>query len=214
MILRAVKPRNIIDDYTGLANGYDQRWRFFNKPVHDWVMAQWPSSFPDGGSVIETGCGTGEILARIEQQYPYLTLTGVDLSPAMLADARKKLSPAVTLIEHNLESDFLKLSASYDVALSLNVLHHLNNQTAHLQTLHNSIEQNGTVFLCDFAINTPLLWSIEKLWRYFHPVHYRAFSCSNLQQRIKDCGFEIKAHDILKPDHFWRLQIYRLEKLS
>ena len=48
--------------------------------------------------VLEVGCGTGHNLVRLRQHFPGARLTGLDLSEAMLARARRKLAgttPAV-----------------------------------------------------------------------------------------------------------------------
>ncbi|MEE9264757.1 MAG: class I SAM-dependent methyltransferase [Vicinamibacteria bacterium] len=42
--------------------------------------------------VLEVGCGTGRNLPRLTELYPEANLTGVDLSPDMLAKAERTLS--------------------------------------------------------------------------------------------------------------------------
>lgn len=43
---------------------------------------------PPGGSVLEVGCGTGRNLIAVAERYPDAALYGVDISEAMLAQAR------------------------------------------------------------------------------------------------------------------------------
>ncbi len=47
---------------------------------------------PDGGSVLEVGCGTGRNLALIRKHYPDARLFGFDISAEMLISAEAKLS--------------------------------------------------------------------------------------------------------------------------
>ena len=42
--------------------------------------------------ILEIGCGTGENLLRLARQFPEATVTGLDLSADMLAQARRKLN--------------------------------------------------------------------------------------------------------------------------
>ncbi len=42
--------------------------------------------------ILEVGCGTGENLLRLAGQFPNAALTGLDLSPDMLARAQRKLA--------------------------------------------------------------------------------------------------------------------------
>ena len=51
------------------------------------------------GSILEIGCGTGRNLARLARRFPQARLTGLDLSPAMLARARRGLEPFGERIE-------------------------------------------------------------------------------------------------------------------
>ncbi|KQV38569.1 MULTISPECIES: class I SAM-dependent methyltransferase [unclassified Rhizobium] len=46
---------------------------------------------PDGGSVLEIGCGTGRNLALIARRFPGCRLHGLDISAEMLASAEAKL---------------------------------------------------------------------------------------------------------------------------
>lgn len=49
---------------------------------------------PEGGSVLEIGCGTGRNLIRIAQRYPDCACHGLDVSGAMLATAQGSLAKA------------------------------------------------------------------------------------------------------------------------
>ncbi len=49
---------------------------------------------PEGGSVLEVGCGTGRNLIAVARAYPHARLYGFDISEAMLATARAKVAAA------------------------------------------------------------------------------------------------------------------------
>jgi S-adenosylmethionine-diacylgycerolhomoserine-N-methlytransferase len=49
---------------------------------------------PDGGTVLEVGCGTGRNLIAVARRYPTARLYGFDISEAMLATARKSIDRA------------------------------------------------------------------------------------------------------------------------
>ena len=46
---------------------------------------------PDGGTVLEIGCGTGRNLIRIAQAYPSARCFGIDVSKKMLQTARRNM---------------------------------------------------------------------------------------------------------------------------
>jgi S-adenosylmethionine-diacylgycerolhomoserine-N-methlytransferase len=49
---------------------------------------------PDGGTVLEVGCGTGRNLILVARRYPTAQLYGIDISEAMLETARKSIERA------------------------------------------------------------------------------------------------------------------------
>lgn len=49
---------------------------------------------PDGGTVLEVGCGTGRNLIAVARRYPTARLYGFDISEAMLTTARKSIDRA------------------------------------------------------------------------------------------------------------------------
>ncbi|WP_295812484.1 class I SAM-dependent methyltransferase [uncultured Nitratireductor sp.] len=46
---------------------------------------------PEGGSVLELGCGTGRNLALVSDRYPHACLFGLDISREMLSTARARM---------------------------------------------------------------------------------------------------------------------------
>ena len=59
--------------------------------------AIWPQEVPilmrhpfGGGAVLDVGCGTGEITARLAELFPHATFTGIDLEEPHLARARER----------------------------------------------------------------------------------------------------------------------------
>ncbi len=49
---------------------------------------------PNGGTVLEVGCGTGRNLIQVARRYPTVRLFGLDISEAMLETARKSIERA------------------------------------------------------------------------------------------------------------------------
>ena len=45
---------------------------------------------PQGRTILELGCGTGTVLRALKARY---TVSGLDLSPEMIAVAKKKIGP-------------------------------------------------------------------------------------------------------------------------
>lgn len=79
-----------VENYYRLhARIYDAtRWSFlFGRDLAIELAA---AAQPNPRRILEVGCGTGRNLVGLARRFPQATLTGVDLSDAMLAVARKK----------------------------------------------------------------------------------------------------------------------------
>jgi predicted TPR repeat methyltransferase len=77
--------------------GYGEFARFYDCMMDDpltrsaWVVEHIDRYMPEAASLLELGCGTGSVLAGL-RAVP--SLTGLDLSPAMLTIARAKVPAA------------------------------------------------------------------------------------------------------------------------
>jgi len=88
---------------------------------------QVPSS--PGERIVDVGCGTGIVGTRLAALRPKCEIDGVDISPEMLAQARKKhrqdLSPVYrTLFEADLTKPIAAIHHEYDALLSAGTFTH------------------------------------------------------------------------------------------
>lgn len=99
-----------------------------------------------GQKVLELGCGTGRHTIRLAKAGN--AVTGLDLSPGMLAEARRKLTafPNVTLIE----GDLLAMNLSgYDAVVTALVLEHIADLNAFFRPASGALVAGGTFFLSE-----------------------------------------------------------------
>jgi ArsR family transcriptional regulator len=108
---------------------------------------------PRGGVYADLGCGTGYMGAALGGCVGELIL--VDRSPAMLAEARRRLEPASAGTRlHYVEAalDQLPLaSASLDGALAGLVLHHLERTEPALSEMHRVLKPGAALAILELA---------------------------------------------------------------
>jgi dTDP-3-amino-3,6-dideoxy-alpha-D-glucopyranose N,N-dimethyltransferase/dTDP-3-amino-3,4,6-trideoxy-alpha-D-glucopyranose N,N-dimethyltransferase/N-methyltransferase len=78
--------------------------------LHELIQAR----NPNATSLLDVACGTGVHLAHLQRWYD---VAGVDLDRAMLAEARRRLSPDVPLVEADMR--YFALSRRFDAVICL-----------------------------------------------------------------------------------------------
>jgi demethylmenaquinone methyltransferase/2-methoxy-6-polyprenyl-1,4-benzoquinol methylase len=149
-----------------LSFGQDPRWRRF-------LVSRVEAGPPD--SVLDVATGTGavarELLAR-----KGCTVVGLDQSPEMLAEARRRLPSSVRLVEGNAESLPFE-DAAFDGLTFTYLLRYVSDPPSTLRELARVVRPGGTIAGLEFAVPHGL-W--RGLWElYVHlglPLAGRAIS--------------------------------------
>ena len=136
------------DDYHSTAPIYDLilslPLRPIRKAIHTFVRRQGHQH------ILDICCGTGEQLRRLHG--PEMELTGIDLSPAMLAQARKKSPAPIAYLE--MDGTRMDFGAKrFDCAIISFALHEKSRQI-HDQIFTKAMEvirPDGHLLLCDFC---------------------------------------------------------------
>jgi len=112
--------------------------------------------FPDfgTGSVVDLGCGPGDIALRLARLFPRCAVTGIDGSGAMLALARRALAREPGLADRvRFEQAMLPLAAArkHDAVISNSLLHHLPDPSALWSTVCAMGRPGAAVLVMDLA---------------------------------------------------------------
>jgi cyclopropane fatty-acyl-phospholipid synthase-like methyltransferase len=107
------------------------------------------------GSVLDLGCGAGDITMRFARAYPAAKVVGIDGSPAMLAFARgcvelSGLASRIELRHGYLPQDSLAFG-TYDAVVANSLLHHLCDPADLWRTVKNCIRTGTAVIVVDLV---------------------------------------------------------------
>jgi len=108
--------------------------------------------------VADIGAGTGYFAVRLSHMVPKGVVYAVDTEPDMvkyLAD-RAKQSGASNLKAIQAKDGDPKLPAKVDLALFVDVYHHVEDRIGYVERLKTSLKPNGRVAIIDFRMNSPL----------------------------------------------------------
>lgn len=100
-------------------------------------------------SLLDLGCGTGELLKQIVNQSGEKELYGLDISKNMLKIAEEKLAGVVTLVQG--DSEYLPFSeGQFDVILCNDSFHHYPNPDKVVKEVYRVLKKGGIFILCDY----------------------------------------------------------------
>jgi ubiquinone/menaquinone biosynthesis C-methylase UbiE len=154
------------------------------------------------GALLDAGVGTG-------RNFPFYpdgsTVTGIDLSPAMLDRARwrkDKLGTAVDLREMDvMEMDFSDDSFDGIIAIFLFCVLDAEHQQPALEELSRVCRPTGTIRILEYAISeNPLRRFIMKLWAPWVRFVYGAAFDRHTEQYLEAAGLELVERNFLYKD--------------
>jgi demethylmenaquinone methyltransferase/2-methoxy-6-polyprenyl-1,4-benzoquinol methylase len=143
------------DRYAALLSfGQDPRWRRF---LVSRIVAG------PGDTVLDVATGTGAVALELLRQH-HCVVVGLDQSPEMLAEARRRLPPSVQLVEGDAERLPFP-DASFDALTFTYLLRYVDEPGATLRELARVVRAGGTIASLEFAVPRSRL--ARPLWRLY-----------------------------------------------
>lgn len=197
--------------YSSHGDKIDDYWYDFTQIQFEWIIDQLKHRYDLDSplNVIDLGCGTGRLLSMIGDTFPHATLQGVDGTQKLLDISRNRLGDRAQLSLMDL-NNLKVLKGSYDAVTSTTVLHHLTDPHYFLNSVKELLGQNGMFYLSEFALETIRLKFAHQWWKLTQPAHNHAWTVNEFQNLLKNHHLNICNHALLRPDHFWQIQIYAL----
>lgn len=116
-------------------------------------------------SLLDVGCGNGELLRLIDARWPDKRLAGVDLSAAVVAQNAQAL-PAMQFYAKDIERE--ELPTGFDVVVCSEVIEHLDDPAAAVKRLAAAAVPGGAVVV---TCPTGRVWPTER--HFGHVAHPR-----------------------------------------
>ena len=76
-------------------DGLAPTWETRIGPHHLWALDLALADVPPPGRILDLGTGTGVVALALAERYPEAEIVGIDLSPGMIEEARRKLAPGL-----------------------------------------------------------------------------------------------------------------------
>ncbi len=137
-------------------------------------------------SVLDVGCGGGQAAIRLQERYPHLRLTGIDLSDVMIERARNR-ARAIGSAAQFLVADAQSLpftEASFDVVFSFGSAKHWPDPLEGLGECWRVLKPDGELLVAD-ATSDATLNEVEKFVDFAHlPAILRKPAAALLRRRL------------------------------
>jgi len=200
------------ETYDRLAGSYDRRWRPYIDATMQAVLEN--GDFDQGKKILDVPCGTGELERRLLASWPDLQITGVDLSPRMLAQARAKDGQdRVRWIEADVH-DLPLAEGQYDCVICANSFHYFRDPRQSLQELRRVLRPGGTLLLVDWC-DDYLTCKLCSLWlRWTDPAFFRSYSLPDCRGLLEESGLSIERAERFRINWLWGLMRFVCRKIQ
>ena len=152
--------------------------------------AIWPQESPifdrhpaGSGSVLDVGCGTGEITARLAEKFPHASFLGIDLEEAHLARAAQRCASFGSRVRFE-KADALALpyaDATFDLVVSRHVIQAIPDAARALSEMRRVLRPGGRLHV--IAEDYGMLWchptelDSDGFWQRLPPRYAAAVGC-------------------------------------
>lgn len=196
------KNHSAVKQYKNLACSYDSRFQKYIEATTNKVAAS--TNIAPGAKVLDLGCGTGEMLFKLGQEYPNVgLLAGIDASEDMLKLARIKLKSFKTVNLYLGSIEKLPYpDEHFDLIVSSGVLHYVQAIEAMTKEAFRVLKPQGSILLIDMA-QEALTTKISYLLRRISDLGtVRFYSLHSVSELLRSEGFEIQSAELFKAGMF------------
>lgn len=182
-----VDRRDVTEHFDRLAGEYDA-WKEKASYYYDLMADIYRGIIPEGLSVLEIGCGTGTLLARIRPSRG----VGVDISPKMIAIAAAKHPGFRFLVA---DASALRLPETFDYVMIPDVIEHLADIPGTFQALRGVCHPGTRVVLtCVNPLWSPVLHLAEHLKMKMPEGDHRWLPKREIVRLAREQGFALTVH--------------------
>ncbi len=199
----------IVEEYARLAAGYERKWSGYIEATTEQTLARMQLRPRD--RLLDVGCGTGALLARLARTHPPDQLVGVDPVPEMLSVVRRRLAGSVELREGWAER--LPFEAQqFDVVVSCNAFHYIRQPVEALREMDRVLRPGGLLIITDWCDDYLACRLCDLYLRWFSRAHFKTYGereCARLLQETGPAHVDIERYKI---NWLWGLMTARATK--
>jgi len=138
--------------------------------------------FSQAKSILEIGCGSGNVLLEIEKNRPDMNMFGSDIFVKGLNITKKRATNSYLF---QMDAETMSFENVFDVICAFDVVEHIENDELVLKNLYRAVKPNGGILLT--VPQHPGLWSqVDE-----YACHKRRYKIKELQEKVQKAGFRL-----------------------
>lgn len=194
------------DEYARLAARYDRRWASYIEASVRETMAR--LELAPGERLLDIGCGTGALLEAVCSATGRADAFGVDVTPAMLLAAGRRLDRHADSCSAVTAADASHLpfaDATFDVVVSTSAFHFFDSPRAALAEITRTLRAGGRLVITDWCGDFFLSRVRDVVLGLVNPTHRRAYRARECERLLRDAGFVVRRLDRYRISWLWGL---------
>lgn len=144
-----------------------------------WVLKKY---FPNSLSLLEVGCGTGQVLNSIHPAKPNLRLVGTEIHVKGLVFCRQRLPNAEFM---QMDARAIPFTEEFDVVCAFDVIEHVEEDAKVLAQMYQTCRSGGGILIT--VPQHQWLWSYKDDFAH----HKRRYSRKELLEKVSHAGFKV-----------------------
>ena len=188
------------------AHEYDIRWRRYNRCTSNLLRTLLSEVPGTPQQILDVGCGTGNGLAILHQQFPEAQIVGLDPSEVMLNVAQGKRLANVRLQQGVLRDLGVE---QYDLITSMSMFHYVQEPEQWLQHIRSHLAPGGHVVLVDWDASGTLL-GLRRWWLLRQPHIAHVYNQKELEALLRQHFSIVDARRQACCRSWWSFQGYVL----
>jgi ubiquinone/menaquinone biosynthesis C-methylase UbiE len=205
-----INSERVVREYSRAAKDYDEKWSFYVNATTRETLSRLPALKP-GDRMLDVGCGTGELLARLAAKYPSARLAGIDPVPEMLQVAREKVSEAVDL-QVGWADDLPWPDGSFDLVVSCNMFHYVTHPVPAVREWTRVLRPGGRLVITDWCDDYLACRLCNIYLRLTSKAHYKTYRLTECASLLRQAGHLRPQIERYKISWLWGLMTACAEK--
>ncbi|HEX7081568.1 MAG TPA: class I SAM-dependent methyltransferase [Gammaproteobacteria bacterium] len=198
------------EEYARLAATYDERWASYIAASIGLTLSRLPPEHRFE-RILDVGCGTGALLARLSARFPSATLLGADPSLAMLTAARSRAIGRAALVAARAEALPFP-DACFDLLVSTSAMHYFADLDAAAAELYRVIAPGGALSITDWCRDFLTMRALDRVMRMRGKANFTMLRSGDCERLLRSVGFEEIVIERRRIGVLWGLMVVSARK--